>query len=82
MATVIFIILYIASLISLVKAIRIGRGLFFPDFRRIDEAYFGGAKNVWNTWHGKLGYYLLLLFHLSIIFLVLYAIYSFGHTTI
>ena len=75
MWTVIFLIfLYIFSLVSTIKAACTGKGLFFPDFKRIDKVYFLGAKNVWNTWWGKLGYYIQLLFHLSVIILLLFMI--------
>jgi len=61
-STIIIILLYILSVVTVIKAARTGRGLFFPNFRRIDEIYFGGTKKVWNTWWGMLGYYLQFIF--------------------
>jgi|GEM_PF-2235926 len=74
-----FLSLYVFSLASTVKAARTGKSLFFPNFRKIDEVYFLGRKKVWNTWSGKLIYYIQLLFHLSfatllLLFLILFII--------
>ncbi|MDR0541605.1 MAG: hypothetical protein LBH19_05260 [Dysgonamonadaceae bacterium] len=72
-----FIPVYALSLITVIKAARTGKGLFSPNFRRIDEVYFLGAKRVWNTWWGKLGYYTQLLFHIaSFIILLLFIFYG------
>ena len=79
--TIFFILIYVLSLVSTIKAARTGKGLFFPNFRRIDEVYFLGMKRIWNTWWGKLGYYLQLLFHLStvvILLLIVMGIISWG----
>lgn len=61
---ILLILIYIFSLVSIIKAARAGKGIFFPSFRRIDEIYFLGMKRVWNTWWGKSSYYLQLIFHL------------------
>jgi len=77
---IILILIYFLSLATVIKAARTGRGIFFPNFRRIDEAYFYGTKKVWNTWWGRLGYYLQLIFHLVTIsifvMIIVYGIYS------
>ena len=79
--TIFFILIYVLSLVSTIKAARTGKGILFPNFRRIDEVYFLGMKRIWNTWWGKLGYYLQLLFHLStvvILLLIVMGIISWG----
>jgi len=78
MGTIFAILLYEISLVSLIKAVRTGKGLFFPNFKRIDEVYFFGMKKVWSTWWGIMCYYFLLIIHLSIFaFFILFVIYSF-----
>lgn len=44
---------------SLIRIAVIGRGLFWPDMRRVDD-YFGTYQS-WNSWKGYAAYYLLLL---------------------
>jgi len=73
-ALIFFILIYVLSLVTVIKAAITGRGLFLPDFKRIDEIYFLGMKSVWNTWWGILGYYLQLIFHLVTIAIFLGAI--------
>ena len=70
--TIVFILIYILSLVTVIKAARTGKGLFFPNFRKIDEVYFLGMKKVWSTWWGKLGYYLQLIFHLATVVILLF----------
>ena len=75
MGTIFAILLYVLSLVSLIKAARTGKGLFFPNFKRIDEVYFFGMKKAWSTWWGIMCYYFLLIIHLSIIGLIIYALF-------
>jgi len=62
-----FLCLYFLSLNTVIKAAIKGKGLFFPNFRRIDEAY-NHSEKVWNSWWGIIGYYIQLLFHLTVFF--------------
>ncbi|MDR0681171.1 MAG: hypothetical protein LBG15_04875 [Dysgonamonadaceae bacterium] len=75
MGILFLIFFYIFSLIVLIKAMINGKGIFFPIFKRIDEKY-GNIYPVWDTWWGKLGYYINLIFNLSIIALVIYTIHG------
>jgi len=72
---ILIIILYITILYSVIRAAVIGKGLFFPDFKRIDEYYQrkgGISVPTWNTWYGKLGYYFeLFVFLVTIAFLLI-----------
>jgi len=78
MGIIFAILLYAFSLVSLIKAARTGKGLFFPNFKRIDEVYFLGMKKVWSTWWGIMCYYFLLITHLSIFaFIIFCGIYLF-----
>jgi len=67
---------------SYIQIVIYGRGVLFPNFERIDRklhetiGYPSLGRKLWNTWWGKICYYLLLLFHLTLLLVVIYAIYG------
>ena len=78
MGTIILILSYLLSLGAGIKAMITGRGILFPNFKRIDTIYFGGTERVWSTWWGILCYYILLLFNLPVFLLAILIILIIG----
>ena len=67
MATIIFLIgIYLLTLYQVIFAAVHGKHVLYPNFRLVDEKMIYGTR-VWNTWYGKLCYYLFLIFHICFI---------------
>jgi len=70
MWTIIFlIIIYFFWLQTFIETASIGKSLFFPNFVEIADAYYLSKYN-WNSWHGKMFYYIGLLFNLIIALII------------
>jgi hypothetical protein len=82
MGTILLIALLAYTFYSYIRIVIYGKGVLFPNFERIDRklheklGYPSFGRKLWNTWWGKICYYLLLIFYLSLIFIMIYVIYS------
>ncbi len=71
---IVFVIFLILILSTFIRVMIYGKGIFKPDFKRVDLE-FGRKKKIstnWNTPFGKGVYYIFLIIMLLSLFLIFY----------
>ena len=74
MWSIIFLIVFPAIILfNLIRIMIYGKSIFNPNFKAVDERFQQktGFTSYWNTWYGKLIYYVLLTGFLVFIGLII-----------
>lgn len=77
MAIIIVFLIILLLFYSVENVAKYGKGLFNPNFERVDRMFYEKKKlnTNWNTKGGKIVYYVLLVFSIKMFFLFLILLY-------